>query len=54
MASPALRDAEIVPGAFTQELRICFTGQDQAGDGVVEQGADGKNGLGAGAAPCSR
>ena len=38
-----------MPGALAQELRIGFTGQDQAGNGVVEQGADGENGLGAGA-----
>ena len=42
-----VRDTEIVAGALAQELQVGFPGQDQAGDGVVEQGADGENGLGA-------
>ena len=38
-----MRNAEIVTSALVKKPQIGFAGQDQAGDRVVEQGADGQN-----------
>src|SRR3954468_853669 len=46
-----VRDTQVVPAGRAQELQVRLAGQDDARDGLVEQGPDGKNGFGAGPAP---
>ena len=41
-----MRNAETVTDAFVKKSQVGFAGQDQAGDRLVEQGADGQDGFG--------
>src|SRR5688500_4831160 len=45
-----VREAHVAPGCSAQEVQLGLAGQDDAGDGVVEQSADSANGLGASSA----
>jgi hypothetical protein len=45
-----VRDAKAASGDHGKELQVCLAGRDDAGDGLGEQGADSKDGLGAGPA----
>src|SRR3954463_6748254 len=41
-----MRNAEVMTSALVKKRQVGFAGQDQAGDRMVEQGANGENRLG--------